>query len=361
MKGKIKEKIKKGFSYVFIDGLTGMAWGLFSTLIIGLIIEQIGKIIGGSIGNLIVVIGKIAQSLTGAGIGVGVAVKYKETPFVMISSAIAGLIGAFASKILQGAVLVDANIVLNGPGEPLGAFIASFIGIICGRWIQGKTKLDIILVPIFTIIIGGAVGLLVGPPISNFMLALGGIINWAVDKQPIIMGILVSVLMGMILTLPISSAALAIILNLSGLAGGAATVGCCANMIGFAVASFKENGFSGLISQGLGTSMLQVPNIMKKPIIWLPAIVASAILGPISTTVLHMTNNASGSGMGTAGLVGQIMTWQDMSGSEDGFILIIKIILLHFILPGVIAWITSYFMRKKGLIKDGDMKLESST
>lgn len=361
MKGKIKAKIKKGFSYVFIDGLTGMAWGLFSTLIIGLIIEQIGKIIGGSIGDLIVAIGKIAQSLTGAGIGVGVAVKYKETPFVMISSAIAGLIGAFASKILQGAVLVDANIVLNGPGEPLGAFIASFIGIICGRWIQGKTKLDIILVPIFTIIIGGAVGLLVGPPISNFMLALGGIINWAVDKQPIIMGILVSVLMGMILTLPISSAALAIILNLSGLAGGAATVGCCANMIGFAVASFKENGFSGLISQGLGTSMLQVPNIMKKPIIWLPAIVASAILGPISTTVLHMTNNASGSGMGTAGLVGQIMTWQDMSGSEDGFILIIKIILLHFILPGVIAWITSYFMRKKSLIKDGDMKLESST
>lgn len=208
--------------------------------------------------------------------------------------------------------------------------------------------------------IGGAVGLLVGPPISNFMLALGELINWAVTKQPITMGILVSVLMGMILTLPISSAALAIILNLSGLAGGAATVGCCANMVGFAVASFKENGISGLISQGLGTSMLQVPNIMKKPIIWLPAIIASAILGPISTVVLHMTNNASGAGMGTAGLVGQLMTWQDMSESENGVVLIIKIILLHFILPGVIAWVTSYIMRKKGLIKDGDMKLESS-
>ena len=216
--------------------------------------------------------------------------------------------------------------------------------------------MDIILVPIFTIMIGGAVGLLVGPPISNFMLALGELINWAVDKQPVIMGILVSVLMGMILTLPISSAALAIILNLSGLAGGAATVGCCANMVGFAVASFKENGISGLISQGLGTSMLQVPNIMKKPIIWLPAIIASAI----STVVLHMTNNASGAGMGTAGLVGQLMTWQDMSESENGVVLIIKIILLHFILPGVIAWVTSYIMRKKGLIKDGDMKLESS-
>lgn len=361
MKDDIKTKIKKGFSYVFIDGLTGMAWGLFSTLIIGLIIEQIGKLIGGNIGNLIVVIGKIAASLTGAGIGVGVAVKYKETPFVTISAAIAGLIGAFASKILQGSVLVDGTIILNGPGEPLGAFIASFIGIICGRWIQGKTKLDIILVPIFTIMIGGAVGLLVGPPISNFMLALGELINWAVDKQPVIMGILVSVLMGMILTLPISSAALAIILNLSGLAGGAATVGCCANMVGFAVASFKENGISGIISQGLGTSMLQVPNIMKKPIIWIPAIIASAILGPISTAVLHMTNNASGAGMGTAGLVGQLMTWQDMSGTENGVELIIKIILLHFILPGVIAWITSYLMRKKGLIKDGDMKLESST
>lgn len=195
--------------------------------------------------------------------------------------------------------------------------------------------------------IGGAVGLLVGPPISNFMLALGELINWAVTKQPIIMGILVSVLMGMILTLPISSAALAIILNLSGLAGGAATVGCCANMVGFAVASFKENGISGLISQGLGTSMLQVPNIMKKPIIWLPAIIASAILGPISTVVLHMTNNASGAGMGTAGLVGQLMTWQDMSESENGVVLIIKIILLHFILPGVIAWVTSYIMRKR--------------
>lgn len=357
MKDDIKTKIKKVFSYVFIDGLTGMAWGLFSTLIIGLIIEQLGKLIGGNVGNLIVVIGKIAASLTGAGIGVGVAVKYKETPFVTISAAIAGVIGAFASKILQGSVFVDGTIILNGPGEPLGAFIASFIGIICGRWIQGKTKLDIILVPIFTIMIGGAVGLLVGPPISNFMLALGELINWAVDKQPVIMGILVS---GMILTLPISSAALAIILNLSGLAGGAATVGCCANMVGFAVASFKENGISGLISQGLGTSMLQVPNIMKKPIIWLPAIIASAILGPISTVVLHMTNNASGAGMGTAGLVGQLMTWQDMSGSENGVVLIIKIILLHFILPAVIAWVTSYIMRIKGLIKDGDMKLESS-
>lgn len=191
------------------------------------------------------------------------------------------------------------------------------------------------------------------------MTALGALINWSVERQPILMGILVSVIMGMILTLPISSAAIAIILNLNGLAAGAATVGCCANMIGFAVASFKENKFGGLISQGIGTSMLQVPNIMKKPVIWLPAIIASAILGPLSTTVFNMTNNASGAGMGTAGLVGQFMTWETMSSSETPVILLIKILLLHFILPGLIAWLVSFILRKKNIIKDGDMKLQS--
>lgn len=356
---KFKEKGKEWFQHICIDGLTGMAWGLFSTLIIGLIIEQIGKLVGNNtIGNMLILIGKVCASLTGAGIGVGVAVKYKQSPFVTISAAIAGLIGAFASKILAGTVFVDGSIVLTGPGEPMGAFIASYVGIELGKRISGKTKIDIILVPLTTILIGGTVGLLIGPAISNFMTALGSMINWAVEKQPLLMGILVSVIMGMILTLPISSAALSIILNLNGLAAGAATVGCCANMIGFAVTSFKENGFGGFLAQGIGTSMLQVPNIMKKPIIWLPEIIASAILGPIATMVFHMTNNASGAGMGTAGLVGQFMTWQTMAGTESNIILIIKIALLHFILPGVIAWVVNYFLRKKGLVKEGDMKLE---
>lgn len=159
----------------------------------------------------------------------------------------------------------------------MGAFIASLIGIEIGKLITGKTKVDIILVPLATILTGAIVGLFIGPPISDFMQGLGAIINWSVERQPILMGILVAVIMGMILTLPISSAALAIVLNLNGLAAGAATVGCCANMIGFAVASYKENKLGGLISQGIGTSMLQVPNIMKRPVIWLPAIVASAI------------------------------------------------------------------------------------
>lgn len=355
----IKVKGKELFNHIFIDGLTGMAWGLFSTLIIGLIIEQIGKLIGNNqIGNMLILIGKVCASLTGAGIGVGVAVKYKASPFVTISAGMAGLIGAFASKILVGSVLVNGSIILTGPGEPMGAFIASLVGIEIGKLITGKTKVDIILVPLATILIGGAIGLLVGPAISNFMTILGNMINWAVEKQPFIMGILVSVIMGMILTLPISSAAISIILNLSGLAAGAATVGCCANMIGFAIASYKENKVGGLLSQGIGTSMLQVPNIMKKPVIWLPAIIASAILGPVSTMVFHMTNNASGAGMGTAGFVGQFMTWQTMAGAESPVTLIIKIALLHFILPGMIAWVVSYVMRKKGIIKDGDMKLE---
>lgn len=214
------------------------------------------------------------------------------------------------------------------------------------------------MTPVVSISAGSAIGLMVGPPISAFMEWLGAIVNWGTEQQPFLMGIIVSVLMGIILTLPISSAALGIILNLSGIAAGAATVGCCANMVGFAVASYRENKNGGLLAQGLGTSMLQVPNIVMKPIIWLPAIISSAILGPISTMVIKMTNNATGSGMGTSGLVGQIMTYQTMTATESGGMVLIKILIMHFILPAVIALAVSEFMRKKGMIKDGDMKLD---
>ena len=200
---------------------------------------------------------------------------------------------------------------------------------------------------------------MVGPPISAIMNALGELIRIGTEQQPFLMGILVSVIMGMVLTLPISSAALGIVLNLSGLAAGAATVGCCANMIGFAVASYRENGIGGFFAQGLGTSMLQVPNIMKKPVIWLPAIITSAILGPVSTMVFKMTDNATGSGMGTSGLVGQLMTYQDMTANGvSGGLVFFEILLMHVILPGIIAFVVSELMRKKGIIKDGDMKLE---
>ena len=309
--------MKKLLNRIFVDGLSGMASGLFATLIIGTIIQQIGNLIGGNVGTLLYQFGKMAAAMTSAGIGVGVACRFKESPLVVLSAATAGMVGGFAGKITAGAVFVqDGSVVLAGPGEPLGAFVAAYVAIELARLVAGKTRLDIILAPLVGILSGSAVGILVGPPISRMMTQLGSLINWGTEQQPFLMGIIVSVLMGMILTLPISSAALGVILNLSGLAAGAATVGCCCNMVGFAVASFKENGVSGLLAQGIGTSMLQVPNIVRKPIIWLPVILSSAILGPIGTMVFKMTNNATGSGMGTAGLVGQIMTWQTMTPGD---------------------------------------------
>lgn len=352
------KKIKDLANEIFIEGLSGMATGLFATLIIGTIIQQIGGLIPGTIGTLLFVIGKVAASVTGVGIGCGVAVRFKESPLVIMSAATCGMVGAFASKILAGTVLVDGNIVYAGPGEPLGAFIAALAGIYMGRLVSGKTKVDIIITPLLTILVGSAVGLLFGPPISKAMQLIGEVINIATQQQPFLMGILVSVIMGIVLTLPISSAALGIILNLSGIAAGAATVGCCANMVGFAVASYRENKVNGLLAQGLGTSMLQIGNIVKKPIIWLPVIITSAILGPVSTTVFHMTNNATGSGMGTAGLVGQITTFQTMVAERVApMVVLLEIFLLHFILPAVLSLAISEFMRKKKWIADGDMKL----
>lgn len=350
--------IKKYLHRVFIDGLSGMAMGLFATLIVGTIIQQIGTLIGGQIGDLIFLVGKVAAAATCAGIGVGVAHKFQESSLVVLSAATCGMIGGYASKLLAGTVFSDGSIILAGPGEPLGAFIAAYVGIEVGHLIAGKTKIDILLTPLVTIGTGSAVGILVGPPISSFMTWLGSLINWGTEQQPFLMGIVVAVLMGMILTLPISSAALGVILNLSGLAAGAATVGCCCNMIGFAVASYRENKLGGLLAQGIGTSMLQVPNIMRKPVIWLPAILSSAILGPVSTMLFHMTSNATGSGMGTAGFVGQIMTWQVMTATESPIAVMIKIILIQFLLPGLLALGISEFMRKHNFIKTGDMELD---
>ncbi|MFR6290112.1 MAG: PTS transporter subunit IIC [Peptococcaceae bacterium] len=352
------QTFKKWLNKVFIDGLSGMATGLFATLIIGTIIQQIGTLIGGQVGDTVYVIGKMAAAVTGAGIGCGVAHRFKEPPLVLLSAATAGMVGAFASKILAGSVLVDGVIHFAGPGEPLGAFIAAYIAIEAGHLVSGKTKVDILVTPFCGIMAGSAVGLILGPPISSFMVWLGSLINWGTVQQPFLMGIIVSVLMGIILTLPISSAALGIILNLNGIAAGAAVVGCCCNMVGFAVASYRENKIGGLLAQGLGTSMLQIGNIVRKPIIWLPAIIASAILGPVSTVLLGMTSNATGSGMGSAGLVGQIMTFQTMTQTMPPSIVLFQIILMHFILPGILAFGISEFMRKKGWIKDGDMKLD---
>ncbi|MBQ8662914.1 MAG: PTS sugar transporter subunit IIC [Eubacterium sp.] len=344
--------MKKYISHLLIDGLSGMALGLFSTLIIGTIIGQIGTLIGNDIGTYLIAISNVAKTITGAGIGVGVACKFKEGPLVTVSAAVAGMIGAFPNIGAEAFVLGKA-------GEPLGAFVAALVAIEIGHLVAGKTKIDIIVTPLVSICAGAVAGLLVGPPISRFMYWLGNLVNINVESNPVIGGIAVSVLMGMILTLPISSAALGVSMGLTGLAAGAATIGCCCQMVGFAVASYRENKMGGLIAQGIGTSMLQVPNIVKKPIIWLPPIISSAILGPIASAVLHMVNTPIGSGMGTSGFVGQIAAVGAMAeaGAAPGMI-VLQIALMHFVLPAVLTLLISEAMRKLEWIKAGDMKLD---
>ena len=333
-------KVKEYFIKVF----NGMALGLFSSLIIGLIIEQLGTLFKL---EMVINFGQIAQYLMGPAIGAGIAYSIGASPLGIFASIVTGAIGA-------GTISFDGGNTIIKVGEPVGALVASLLGAEFSKFIQGKTKVDIVLVPLGTIIVGGLVGYYIAPVVSGFMTLIGSVINMATELQPIPMGIIVSVLMGIILTLPISSAALAISLGLSGLAAGAGTVGCSAHMIGFAVASYRENGFGGFIAQGIGTSMLQIPNTIRNPKVWIPPVVASAILGPISTTIFKMEGNKIGAGMGTSGLVGQFATIDVMGSSPKVFL---YILLLHFILPGLISFIVSEWMRKKGYIKEGDLKI----
>ena len=354
--------IGKILHHIFVDGMNGMALGLFATLLIGTILEQIGKFIPGeTVGPTLVLLATVAKKMMGFGIGVGVAANFKRTQLGIVSSGVAGLIGAFSAAILAGSIMDGSKLVLAGVGEPVGAFIAALVAAEIAGLVAGKTKLDILLVPSTSILSGGIVGLLVGPGVSWLMALIGGWISWGTDQAPFVAGIVVSTLTGMALTLPISSAAICVSLGMSGYAAGAATVGCCANMVGFAMASFRENGFSGLLSQGIGTSMLQMSNIVRKPIIWVPAILTSAILGPISTCVFKLTSQYVGAGMGTCGMVGPWIMFQDMTqpGSGNNSVVVaIEIVLMCVILPGLLSLGISEFMRKMKWIKDGDMKLE---
>lgn len=339
----MKEK-KGGIRDYFVKIFNGMALGLFSSLLIGLIIKQLGTLLNI---DMLVNFGQVSQMLMGPAIGAAVAHSVGAPPLAIFASVITGAIGA-------GTITMDGGTMAVQIGEPVGAFIAALLGAEVAKQISGKTKVDIVLVPLITILIGGMAGKYIGPVMSSFMTVVGSIINRATELQPIPMGIIVSVMMGLILTLPISSAALAISLGLSGLAAGAGTVGCAAQMIGFAVCSYKENGIGGFIAQGIGTSMLQISNIIKNPKIWIPPTLASAILGPISTTLFKMESNMSGAGMGTSGLVGQFAMIETMGSTPKVWF---GIILLHFILPGVISLLIYQWMRKKDYIKYGDMKL----
>jgi uncharacterized membrane protein len=242
-------------------------------------------------------------------------------------------------------------------GGPVGAYLAVIVGAQIGQLISKRTVVDIILTPMLTIVAGGLIARYCCSPINDFMLYLGEVINHATQLSPFVMGIVVAVLVGCALTLPISSVALCVMLGLDGLAAGAATAGCCAQMVGFAVISFSDNGVGGLLSQGLGTSMLQIGNIARKPLIWLAPTLTSAILGPVSTVWLGMTNNALGAGMGTAGLVGPLATYATMSGTVSNHVLITEIVLLYFVAPAIISLLIDRLMRHIGWVKPGDMKL----
>ena len=344
--------MKKYFNRLFIDGLSGMAYGLFSTLIIGTIICQIAKLVGDNqVGVYLNAMGSVAKTLTGAGIGVGVACKLKSSPLTTVSAAVAGLIGAFPNVSVE-------SFAVGAPGEPLGAFIAAYVAIEIGALVSGKTKVEILVTPLACILTGAAAGYFVGPYISFAMKWIGALVNINVENSPIIGGMIVSVVMGILLTLPISSAAIGISMGLTGLAAGAATIGCCCNMVGFAVISYRENKVGGLIAQGVGTSMIQMPNIVRKPIIWVPAILSSAILGPIASTVLKMVSSPVGSGMGSAGLVGQFAAFESMTaGGMSAGIALLEIAIMHFIAPAVVSLAIAEAMRKLGLIKNGDLKL----
>lgn len=320
----------------FIDALGAMAFGLFASLLVGTILNSIGNTF--NIPFLTERIWPLVGQATGAAIAVSIAYALKAPNLVLFASTIVGL-GSYEL------------------GGPVGVYIATIFATEFGKLVSKRTKLDIIITPTITILVGILVGDFIGPGVAAFMTGLGNIIMKATELQPFLMGIVVAVLVGVSLTLPISSAAICMMLSLSGIAGGAATVGCAAQMIGFAVISYKDNGMQGLLAQGLGTSMFQVPNIIKNPWIALPPTLAGAILGPVSTLVFKMENSPLGSGMGTSGLVGQISTINTMAANRSLSILLVQILLLHFILPALISYITYKIMYKKGLIKDNDMKI----
>ena len=331
------------------DSMSAMGIALFSSMVIGLIFSTIGEqlenLVGANaISDFLTVVGGFAISMMGPAIGIAVAYSLEAPMLVVVSTAAVGQMGAeFTGFGIE---------TVGGPG---GAFLASIVGAEFGKLISKETKFDNLLTPAVCLIMGGITAKFVGPLVGFSMEVLGEGINVATGWNLVISSVIISVVMGVLLTFPpVSSAAFAIMLGLSGYAAGAATVGCCAQMIGFAACSFRANGFPGVITQGIGTSMIQMPNIMRNPAIWIPPTLTAAIMGPISTVFFHMTNNSEGAGMGTSGLVGQIMTFSDMGFTWEVFG---KVMLLHIVMPAVIAIIINRILIKMGYIKPEDYDL----
>ena len=335
-----------------VDALGAMAQGLFCSLLIGTILKTLGSQLGIA---LLTDIGSYAMSVSGPAMAVAIGYALKADPMVLFSLAAVG----WAANAEGGA------------GGPLAVLVIAIVAAECGKIVSKETKVDILVTPAVTIVVGVALAKLIAPPIGQTANAFGQVIDQTTRLQPFWMGIAVSVLVGIALTLPISSAAICSVLGLTGLAGGAAVAGCCAQMVGFAVMSFRENRWGGLVSQGLGTSMLQMPNIVRNPRIWIPPILASAITGPLATCVFGLQMNGApiNSGMGTCGLCGQIGIWTGwMAPSEQalargaaamtpGMMDWAGLLLICFVLPGLLTWGFGWMLRRMGWIREGDLKL----
>ncbi len=339
--------LRQLFQKYVVDALSAMALGVFASLIVGLIFSQLNQLLHWEVlGSITAVLGA-GSPVIGAAIGTAIAHKLKAAPFTLYCTTVAGAIGYSLSG-------------------PLGAYIAACVSLETGNLISGKTRFDILLVPLGTLFVSGLITGLSAPLINRGIQALQDYLASATLLMPIPMGLIIATLFGLALTAPISSAALAAVVfsTTDGalsegllLAAGAATVGCCAQMMGFAIASWRENGLPGFIVQGLGTSMVQFGNIMAKPVIWLPPTISSALLGMLSTTLFAMKNASAAAGMGTSGLVGQIGTLNVMAG-EGLWVVLLKILAIQIVLPLLLTLGISELFRKLGWIKDGDMRIE---
>lgn len=343
-----RKNIEISVKRYFIDALGAMAQGLFASLLIGTIIGTLGTQFGIEI---LVTVGNYAKAAVGPAMAIAIGYALQAPPLVLFSLVAVG---------------VAAN-EMGGAGGPLAVLVVAIIATEFGKVVSKETKIDIIVTPFITIFTGVVLSIWWAPVIGAAASAFGNAVMWATEQQPFVMGIIVSVVVGIALTLPISSAAICAALGLTGLAGGAAVAGCCAQMVGFAVLSFRENKWGGFFAQGIGTSMLQMGNIVKNPKIWIPAILTSAITGPLATCVFHLEMNgaAVSSGMGTCGLVGQIGVYTgwiaDIAAGTKAAITAmdwIGLILICFILPGVLTWLFGLFFRKIGWIKENDLKLD---
>ena len=344
MRGFLARKnIEVSFQRYAIDALSAMAQGLFASLLIGTIFNTIGNLSGVSVFNDI---GAFATAVAGPAMAIAIGYALKSPPLVLYSLAVVG----YAANSAGGA------------GGPLAVLVVAIIAAELGKAVSQETKVDILVTPAVTVGLGCALAMLAGPAIGAVATAIGSFIMWATELQPLLMGVLVSVVVGVALTLPISSAAICAALGLTGLAGGAALAGCCAQMVGFAVISFSDNGWGGVVSQGIGTSMLQMGNIMRKPLIWVAPIVAAAVNGPVATCVFSLQQNgpAIASGMGTCGLVGPIGLYSGWiaDGIAPGAFEWLAMALVCFVIPAIVSWLVAFALRKAGLIAPGDMKLD---